>query len=331
MLFSWFFIALPSMIAAMTHPHQPILVPEILSFFSERTVRTFVDGTLGAGGHAEAVLSAHPELENFIGIDQDVEALEIARKRLSAWSDKITYIHGNFAAIDSYLSLHHLKKVDGILLDLGVSSMQLDRPERGFSFMRDGPLDMRMDPSEGNLSAANVVNNWSEKDLGRIFRDYGEEKRWRAAARAIVAARGHSAITTTFELVAALQPAFPPQPAWKGRPRIHPMTLVFQALRICVNRELEVLEEILKKAIDLLAPKGIFAIISFHSLEDRIVKNAFRFAADDKESTSGIGGVFKDKTPQVVLKTRKAVIPGDAEMEQNPRARSAKLRVIEKI
>jgi 16S rRNA (cytosine1402-N4)-methyltransferase len=217
-------------------------------------------------------------------------------------------------------------KADAILLDLGVSSMQIDRAEKGFSFSQDGPLDMRMNP-ESLLTAEEIVNTAEEGVLGRIFRDYGEEKQWRAAARAIVRAREKGPITTTRQLVEVLSPLIYKK---KGK-NINPMTLIFQALRIAVNRELDVLEQALPICVDILVPGGRLAVITFHSLEDRIVKNFFRFCASDKYNTSGIGGVFMDKAPTVKVVTRKPIVPTDREVEMNPRSRSAKLRAIEKL
>lgn len=311
----------------MTVPHKSVLSAEILQFFSDKKLHTFVDGTLGAGGHAALILEAHPEIKTFIGIDQDKEALVIARERLMPWKEKVKFFHGNFSELEQILEQASIKQIDGLLLDLGVSSMQLDRPEKGFSFMREGPLDMRMN-NESPLTAAEIVNTWSESELGKVFRDYGEEPKWRAAARAIVAARDEQPILTTTDLARILVPVLINYKQKKG---INPLTLVFQALRICVNRELEVLEAILPKAIEKLSSTGRMAIISFHSLEDRIVKNLLRFAASDKYNTVGIAGMFLDKEPQVNILTRKPVIASDEEVQQNPRSRSAKLRVIEKI
>lgn len=305
--------------------HLSVLLNEVISIFQDKTLGVYVDATLGAGGHAASLLENHPEIERLIGIDQDPEALDIAKARLEKWNEKVLFLKGNFCSIIDSLPARGNEQVDGILMDLGVSSMQLDRPEKGFSFMREGPLDMRMDPYE-SIAAADIVNTWSEKELGRIFREFGEEKQWRVAAKAIVDARGKKPITTTQELVSVLSPYF----SWRKK-GVNPLTLIFQALRICVNKELEVLEQALPKAIDLLAPGGRLAVISFHSLEDRIVKNAFRFAADDKYDTSGIGGVFLDKEPTVKLVTRKPIVPSEEEMKKNPRSRSAKLRVVEKI
>lgn len=308
----------------MTSPHLSVLLDETLGFFQGRHLQYVVDATLGAGGHSEALLQAHPEIERLIGIDQDPVARQIAQARLSAWDQRVHIIADNFSHLKQDLTEIGLPAVDGIIFDLGVSSMQFDLPEKGFSFMREGPLDMRMDPSQ-ELTAAEVVNTWSEGELGRIFRDYGEEKHWRAAVRAIAAARQKKPLETTLELANLLKQGMP-----FNKKGIHPGTLVFQALRICVNRELEVLEAAIPAAIDLLRPGGRLAVISFHSLEDRIVKNLMRFAASDKYDTVGLGGVFLDKEPIVSLVTRKPVVPGDEEIFRNPRSRSAKLRVVEK-
>ena len=311
----------------MTQPHLSVLQREVLHYFSECHCKIFVDGTLGAGGHSLALLKAHPEIENLYGIDQDPLALEIAKERLAPWPEKVQLVRGNFSSIKKLLHQYGIKSINGLLLDIGVSSMQLDRPEKGFSFMREGPLDMRMDPDQP-LTAAEIVNTWPEKDLGLIFRDYGEEKQWRGIARALVEARQDFEITTTLQLNEVLMPLL----GWRKGKGLHPLTLVFQALRICVNDELGVLTKILPDAIDLLAPGGRLAIISFHSLEDRIVKNAFRDAASDKENHDhGLEGLFIDKIPQVKLLTRKPATALEDEIQANPRSRSAKLRVVEKI
>lgn len=310
----------------MAFPHYSVLFKEVLSYFKGRTLHFFVDGTLGAGGHSAAILQEHSEIQRLVGFDQDPVALSIAKDRLLPWEAKILLVRANFTEMKKHLAAHKIGPVDGMLLDLGVSSMQLDRPEKGFSFSKNGPLDMRMDPSNP-LTAEEIVNAWPEQELGRIFRDYGEEKQWRAAARAIVKVRQQAPLRTTHELVNALAPAL----RYKAKKGIHFATLVFQALRIAVNRELEVLENVLPDALSLLAPGGRLAVITFHSLEDRIVKNTFRFAASDKYDTSGIGGMFLDKEPEVQIITRKPVVPGDEETAENPRSRSAKLRVVEKL
>lgn len=308
----------------MSSPHFPVLQNEVLQAFAGMPLHVYVDATLGAGGHAAAILNAHPEIDLFLGIDQDATALEIARLKLTSWPT-VRLVKSNFSQLPNFLKENHLSHVNGILIDLGVSSMQLDQPERGFSFMREGPLDMRMN-REQELTAAEIVNTWSEEDLGRIFREYGEEKRWRAAARAIIQARSKNKMVTTHDLAEALRTVL--KPTKKG---ISPLTLAFQGLRIAVNDELSVLENLLPQAIEALAPGGRLAVISFHSLEDRIVKNAFRYAASDKENTSGIGGVFIDKEPTATLVTRKPIIAEEEEVKRNPRSRSAKLRILEKI
>jgi len=303
----------------MNYPHKPVLMDGVLEAFSGVNLKRFIDGTLGAGGHAEAILKSHPEIEEYVGIDQDLSALDIAKKRLAPFEGKMRFVHGNFSeALEG--------TVDGILLDLGVSSMQLDQGERGFSFREDGPLDMRMDQTKG-ITAEEIVNTYSQEDLGRIFRDYGEEKQWRKAAKAIVEARKLQPIKTTLQLAKLLEPVL-----FSRKFSIHPATLVFQALRIAVNNELGVVEKALPKAIEMLRPGGRLAVISFHSLEDRIVKEMFRNESLDKESTSGLGGgLFLDKVPVVNLITRKPIMASEEEAGINPRARSAKLRVCEKI
>lgn len=309
-----------------TFPHHPVLLHEVVKAFESVTLRVMIDGTLGAGGHAQALLEHHPEIEHYLGIDQDPQALALASERLKPWAHKTTFKHGNFRQLEHYLKELEWPRPDGILLDLGVSSMQLDQPDRGFSFMRDGPLDMRMNP-QIELNAATIINTWSEQELGKIFRDYGEEKHWRLAARVIVQAREKKPIETTKELTNILWPVL----ARYSKKSIHPLTLIFQALRICVNQELEVLEHFLSKAMDCLAPGGRLAIISFHSLEDRLVKTHMRLAASDKWETSGLSGLFRDKKPTVALITKKPIEPGEEECQHHPRSRSAKLRVIEKL
>lgn len=279
--------------------HTPVLLEEVLDFFSY-PMNVFIDGTLGFGGHAEALIKAHPEIEMYYGFDKDPEALAYAQKRLP---EKLIPIH------DSFSNLEGLGVADGILLDLGVSSLQLDKPEKGFSFMQEGPLDMRMNP-EGTLDARFVVNSLSEKELGEIFRIYGEERRWRQAAKAIVQARKKQRIETTLQLCQVLESVL------KRTGKIHPMTRVFQALRIYVNDELKTLENALFTALACLKTNGRLVVISFHSLEDRIVKHTFRhFLLEEK---------------CVNILTKKPVVATREEVRQNPRSRSAKLRALEK-
>lgn len=302
-------------------PHTSVLLEEVLSAFDGRSLHYVVDATLGAGGHSLALLERHPEIVQLIGIDQDTTALEIAKKRLEPYAHKVKFIHGNFASLGRY----DIPPLDAFLADLGVSSMQLDRPERGFSFMREGPLDMRMDLSSP-LTAADIVNTWSEEDLGKIFRVYGEEKQWRRAASLIVEERNRSPFSSTLQLAHLFE-----QKLHKGAKKgIHPATLIFQALRIAVNRELEVIEQLLPTVLRLMNREGRIAVISFQSLEDRLVKNIFRDWAEDKVSSSGIGGVFIDKIPEGKVITRKPIVASEEEVNRNPRSRSAKLRVFEK-
>ena len=290
--------------------HEPILVEQFLTFFQEKSIRVFIDGTVGAGGHAKALLTAHPEIERFYGLDQDDLALQIAEENLRPFSHKVRLVQGNFRRMRDLVAE---EKIDGLFLDLGVSSMQLDRPEKGFSFSKEGPLDMRMDPSL-EKDAAYVVNFFPEKELGRIFQELGEERRWRAAAKALVEARKKKRLKTTLDLVEALKGVL----TWGGRggKKIHPMTLVFQALRIFVNDELGAIQKAIPQGIDWLSTGGLMGIISFHSLEDRIVKHTFKEAAQQD---------------RVLLLTKKPLIADSAEVRRNPRSRSAKMRFLEKV
>lgn len=309
-------------------PHFSVLQTEILQAFESVNLTCFIDGTLGAGGHAQLLLENHPELKFYLGIDQDPQALQLATQRLSKWKNQFLPQAGNFAQFDEFIKKNQLPRPSGILIDLGVSSMQLDQAERGFSFMREGPLDMRMDP-QNTLSAKEIVNEWSEHELARLFRDYGEEKKWRLAASVICQARKETPIETTKQLVNLLSAHLC---NYQKKKAIHPLTLVFQALRIAVNRELEVLEQFLAKAMNYLAPQGRLAVISFHSLEDRLVKMQMRLAASDKWDCSGIGGgLFRDKQPTVTLITKKPIEASQEEIALNSRSRSAKLRIIEKL
>ncbi len=277
--------------------HVPVLMREVLEIFAGKNLRVFFDGTLGAGGHAQAILEAHPEIERYIGCDRDPRAHELAGKKLAPWGKKVEWVRGGFAEKIAEVE----GCIDGFLIDIGVSSMQLDERERGFSFMGDAPLDMRMDP-EGDLTAETIVNRYPEVELARIFFEYGEERRSRQVAKAIVEARRKRRIRTTGELVEIIKPV-----ATRGR--LHPATLVFQALRIAVNDELGQLERGLKAAIVKMCPGGRVAVISFHSLEDRIVKNVLRDAKD-----------------RLKVLTKKPIGPSAEEMRANPRSRSSKLR-----
>ncbi len=280
--------------------HTPVLLEEVVALLQPRGGALYVDATVGGGGHAEAILRAAAPDGRLIGLDWDEEALAASRERLKEWGARVRLVRANFAELDEALMNEGVTTVDGIVFDLGVSSRQFDEPSRGFSFLREGPLDMRMDRSTGR-TAAEVVNTASEKELADIFFRFGEERRARAIARRIVAARP---IETTTQLAGLIGPR---------RGAIHPATRVFQALRIYVNNELENLKRGLTAATRVLKPGGRIAVISFHSLEDRIVKRHFR------------------ETPSLRVITRKPVRPTEQEIERNPRARSAKLRVAEKM
>lgn len=286
-------------------PHKPVLLAEVLKVFEPVEIKVFFEGTVGAGGHARAILEAHPEIERYLACDRDPEARRIAKENLAPWREKVEWIAGPFADLREYLDERKAASIDGFLIDVGVSSMQLDTRERGFSFMGDAPLDMRMDP-DASLTAEEIVNEAPEKELARIFFEYGEERRSRQVARAIVEARRKRRIRTTQELVAIVKPVT----VWG---KLHPATLVFQALRIAVNDELGQLQKGLEAAIERTSPGGRIAAISFHSLEDRIVKNVLRDAKDRLE-----------------ILTKKPIGPSTEEAKENPRSRSAKLRAAEK-
>lgn len=302
-------------------PHTPILVTEFLSFFEGKSIHTFIDATLGAGGHAKALLDAHPEIACFIGIDQDPHALLVAKDRLQPYLSKAHLLHGNFFDIDTLSAPFVSKKIDGIFADFGVSSMQLDQKERGFSFQENGPLDMRMNP-QNSVTAEEIVNRWSQKELEHILKDYGEEKRWRRCAEAIVAARP---LHTTEDLVKAIEPVV----GKKRWGKMHPATLVFQAIRIAVNQELEAIEQFLPKAFQLLAPMGLFGILSFHSLEDRLVKNFFRKMSGYMGGRER--GDLQVEEPKALILTKRPICPGEEEIRKNKRSRSAKLRFLKRI
>jgi len=302
----------------MTTLHKPVLLNEVLAIFHNRKIRFFFDGTLGAGGHASHLLQAHPEIEIYIGCDRDADALEIAANVLKKWEGKVLFFHGMSSEIKRWLSLAQVKCIDGMLIDAGVSSMQLDRKERGFSFQMSGPLDMRMDAT-ADLTAKKIVNRWREEDLVRILQEYGEEPRARAIARAIIAARKISPIETTYDLVEIIKPVA------RGKKHLHPATLTFQALRIAVNDELNVLKQSIEKGILALCPMGQIATISFHRLEDRIAKNCLRdnerHPAKNKKEARGC----------LEILTKKPIGPTEEEIRNNPRCRSAKLRAARKV
>lgn len=303
--------------------HTTVLKKETVDGLLVREGGIYVDMTLGGGGHSEEILRRGGKV---IGIDQDSVALRAAGERLGAFGDRFTPVKSNFREIKAVLSAQGLGAVDGVLMDLGVSSPQLDDAERGFSYMQDAPLDMRMD-RENTFSAREIVNDFPEGELESIIREYGEERWAKRIAQFIAEARKKQPIETTGQLVQIIKAAVP-----KGARRDgpHPAKRTFQAIRIAVNRELEVLESALGDAIESLRPGGRISVITFHSLEDRIVKNTFQTAAVGCTCPKEYPVCVCGKQPTVRIETRKPILPSEEELEENPRARSAKLRIAEK-
>ena len=306
--------------------HVSVLLEECIEGLNIKPEGTYVDGTLGGAGHSSRI-AALLTTGRHIGIDRDPVALKAAGERLKPWEDRVTLVHSNFCEIKSVLDTLNIEGVDGILLDLGVSSPQLDDGQRGFSYMVDAPLDMRMN-NEDSLSAYEVVNTWSFEELKKILYEYGEERYAPRIASAICAKREEKPIETTLELVDIIRSAMP---AAALREKQHPAKRSFQAIRIAVNDELNSVAKVMEDAIPKLNPGGRLAVITFHSLEDRIVKNAMASAAKGCTCPPNFPVCVCGKKPQVKLITRKPIVSGDEELERNPRARSAKLRICEKI
>jgi 16S rRNA (cytosine1402-N4)-methyltransferase len=320
--------------------HEPVLLEEVIEWLRPKDGGTFVDCTVGLGGHARAILAASSGTK-LIGIDRDSEALALARARLSIFEGRVQLVHANFEDVTSVLNEAGVTEARGVLADLGVSSLQLEQSERGFSFSSDSPLDMRMDQSRGE-TAADVVNQLDERELADLIFEYGEERGARKIARAIVRERERGAIATTRQLADIVVRAL----NIPGRWRIHPATRTFQALRIAVNDELKALEHFIPAAISALAHGGRLAIISFHSLEDRIVKRSFLRESGrcicEAQSWQGSKGRKEAAIDEVICEhcgasrrvrilTRKPVRPGSDEIEHNPRSRSSLLRVCERL
>ncbi len=309
----------PSVVISM---HRPVLYQEIIHSLSPQRGGHYVDATLGAGGHARGILEASVPDGLLLGMDVDPQALELARNNLSDFGSRAILVRASYTSLAEQQAALKWPSVDGIVLDLGVSSMQLDTPRRGFSFQVDAPLDMRFDP-DNPLRAADLVNRLSANELADVLYRYGEERNSRRVARAIVQARPMESTSQLARVVASV--------TGSGKTGIHPATRTFQALRIAVNRELEALEEFLPQAVGSLAPSGRLAVISFHSLEDRIVKHFFRKESQEcicppKQPVCTCG-----HTASLRILTRRPLRPGDTEVSANPRSRSARLRVVEKI
>ena len=306
--------------------HVSVLLEECIEGLNIKPNGIYVDGTLGGAGHSSRI-AERLTTGTLIGIDRDPVALTAAGQRLAPFGDRVRLVHSNFCEMDTALERLGITGVDGILLDLGVSSPQLDDGQRGFSYMADAPLDMRMN-SEDTLDARQIVNQWSYEELKRILYDYGEERFAPRIAAAICKRREKKEIETTLELVDIIRSAMP---ASALREKQHPAKRSFQAIRIAVNDELGSVERVMKKAVPLLNRGGRLAVITFHSLEDRIVKNAMAEAAKGCTCPREFPVCVCGKTPQVKILTRKPIVSGETELERNPRARSAKLRICEKL
>ena len=309
----------------MEFKHISVLLDETIEELHIKSDGIYVDGTLGGGGHAYHVCQKLSEKGRYIGIDQDADAIAASTKRLAPFKDKVTIVRDNYVNMPKVLHDLGIEHVDGILLDLGVSSFQLDEKERGFTYREDVPLDMRMDQRQ-SLTARDIVNDYSEMELFHIIRDYGEEKFAKNIAKHIVMERQESPILTTKRLAEIVDHAIPMKMKKQGG---HPAKRTFQAIRIEVNHELDVLEKNLNDMIDLLNPGGRFCIITFHSLEDRIVKNAFRTAQNPCVCPSDFPVCVCGRKPKGRVITRKPILPSGEEMEVNPRSKSAKLRIFE--
>ncbi len=306
--------------------HKSVLLEECIQGLNLRPDGIYLDGTLGGAGHSSQIVQ-RLTTGRLIGVDRDQVALNAASQRLEPWKDRVTLVHSNFKEINSILDGLGIAGVDGMLFDLGVSSPQLDDGQRGFSYMADAPLDMRMN-REDRLTAYEVVNLWSREELRRILYEYGEERYAPQIAAAIDRKRQTAPIETTLQLVDVIRSALPAQAL---REKQHPAKRSFQAIRIAVNDELGSVREMLEEAIPRLNPGGRLAVITFHSLEDRIVKSAMAAAAKGCTCPPEFPVCICGKTPQVKLITRKPIVSGAAELEENPRARSAKLRICEKL
>lgn len=307
--------------------HVSVMLNEAVDNLVWKPDGIYVDGTVGGAGHSNEILKRLGDGGRLIGIDRDIKALEAARENLQEYGGKFILVHSNFSNIKNVLSNQGIGKVDGVLLDLGVSSPQLDEAERGFSYMHDAPLDMRMDMTT-TLTASHIVNKFSEDELRDIISGYGEERWASRIARFIVKEREKHPITTTFELVDIIKNAIPAAARREGP---HPAKRTFQAIRIAVNRELDEIENAIPDIVDVLNTGGRVCIITFHSLEDRIVKESFKKLANPCTCPPEFPVCVCNNKPSITLITRKPVVPGEQEILDNPRARSAKLRVAQKL
>jgi len=311
----------------MGFEHIPVLLDEIIDILNPQNGEVFVDCTLGGGGHSKEIVKRIIPQGHLIGIDQDTNALAAAQANLIDYLDNVTFVHSNYENLENILTEYSPEGIDGILFDLGVSSHQLDEGERGFSYMQDAPLDMRMD-RKSTFTAKELINTYSAEDLERIIKDYGEERWAKRIVQFIVEARKKEPIETTGQLVDIIKKAIP---AGARREGPHPAKRTFQAIRIEVNRELEVLEKTIDTAVKFLKPGGRIGIISFHSLEDRIVKEKFKYLALDCICPKELPICQCEKKPLIRILTKKPIIANKQELASNPRARSAKFRAAIKI
>ncbi len=309
--------------------HTSVLLNEIIQWLNPKSGGRYLDGTLGMGGHSSAILEAGGPDCQLVGLDRDEEALELAGVRLAPFGERANRFHLAFSHFEAALDELGWDKIDGVVLDLGVSSLHLDEAARGFSFIKDGPLDMRMDPSGGMPPASTLVNKGSFSDLTRILRLYGEEPMAPRIVKAIIKAREEKKIETTLELASIVEKAYPAKR--RAQSRNHPATKTFQGLRIAVNSELDELSEFLRLIPERLNPGARVAIISFHSLEDRVVKRSFREEARECTCPPRQPICTCGKKARLKVLTKKPQLPGEEELENNPRSRSAKLRVAERI
>lgn len=310
----------------MEFKHKSVLLDETIESLNVKPNGIYVDGTLGGGGHSYEIAKRLTDGGRLIGIDQDEDAIRAAKERLSEFADRVTIVRDNYCNMPKVLDELGISKVDGILLDIGVSSYQLDEAERGFTYKQDAPLDMRMDQRQ-EMTAKDIVNGYSEEDLYRIIRDYGEDKFAKNIAKHIVQARQIKPVETTFELDEIIKAAIPMKFRATGG---HPAKKTFQAIRIELNRELEVLDESIDAMTDLLNDNGRLCIITFHSLEDRIVKTRFRKNENPCTCPPDFPVCVCGKKPKGKVITRKPIVPDEEELEENKRAKSSKLRVFER-
>ncbi len=311
----------------MEFKHESVLLEEVIRGLNIKPWGIYVDGTLGGGGHSYRIAEKLTEGGRLIGIDQDRDALQAAGQRLDPFRDRVTLVHDNYEHMGRVLSDLRIDKIDGILLDLGVSSYQLDNPERGFSYNTDAPLDMRMDRDDNALTAREIVNTWSAGELSDILRDYGEERYARAIAANIVKEREKAPLETTGQLSEIVRRSIPKKMQQRGG---NPCKRTFQAIRIACNRELDVLADSLDEMMDRLAPGGRFCVITFHSLEDRIVKTAFRSWENPCTCPPEFPVCVCGRKPMGICVSRKAILPSKEELDHNKRSASAKLRIFEK-